>query len=87
MGNDADRYRRYLDGDDNGIVEIIDIYHEGLTLQLNSIVDKHLKSGVIILLLRLSVLRYKMHLIYRNENQVVVQMKYIKRKRYESKIF
>ena len=39
MGNDADRYRRYLDGDDNGIVEIIDIYHEGLTLYLNSIVD------------------------------------------------
>lgn len=68
MGNDADRYRRYLDGDDNGIVEIIDIYHEGLTLYLNSIVDKHLKSGVIILLLRLSVLRYKMHLIYRNKN-------------------
>ena len=39
MGNDADRYRRYLDGDDNGIVEIIDKYHEGLTLYLNSIVD------------------------------------------------
>ena len=40
MGNDADRYRRYLDGDDNGIIiEIIDIYHEGLTLYLNSIVD------------------------------------------------
>lgn len=39
MGNDADRYRRYLDGDDNGLVEIIDIYHEGMTLYLNCIVD------------------------------------------------
>ena len=38
MGNDADRYRRYLDGDDNGLAEIIDIYHEGLTLYLRSIV-------------------------------------------------
>ena len=36
MGNDADRYRRYLDGDDNGLIEIIEIYHEGLTLYLNS---------------------------------------------------
>lgn len=39
MGNDADRYRRYLDGDDNGLIEIIEIYHEGLTLYLNSIVN------------------------------------------------
>ncbi|MCR4645186.1 MAG: hypothetical protein K5695_07240 [Oscillospiraceae bacterium] len=38
MGNDADRCRRYLDGDDNGIVEVVDKYHEGLTLYLNSIV-------------------------------------------------
>lgn len=38
MGNDADRYRRYLAGDDNGLIEIIDRYHEGLTLYLNSIV-------------------------------------------------
>lgn len=33
------RYRRYLDGDDNGLIEIIEIYHEGLTLYLNSIVN------------------------------------------------
>ena len=39
MGNDADRYRRYLDGDDNGLEEIIDEHYEGLTLYLNSIVD------------------------------------------------
>ncbi len=38
MDNDADRYRRFLDGDDNGLVEIIDEYHEGLSLYLNSIV-------------------------------------------------
>ena len=25
MGNDADRYRRFLDGDDNGLREIIDM--------------------------------------------------------------
>ena len=34
MGNDADRYRRFLDGDDNGLEEIIDRYHEGLTLYI-----------------------------------------------------
>ena len=39
MGNDADRYRRFLDGDDNGLVEIIDEYHEGMSLYLNSIVN------------------------------------------------
>lgn len=38
MGNDADRYRRFLDGDDDELVEIIDAYHEGLSLYLNSIV-------------------------------------------------
>ena len=38
MGNDADRYRRFLDGD-NGLVEIIDEYHEGMSLYLNSIVN------------------------------------------------
>lgn len=39
MGNDAERYRRFLDGDDNGLIEIIDEYHEGLSLYLNSIVN------------------------------------------------
>ena len=39
MGNDAERYRRFLDGDDNGLVEIIDEYHEGMSLYLNSIVN------------------------------------------------
>jgi RNA polymerase sigma-70 factor (ECF subfamily) len=39
MGNDAERYRRFLDGDDNGLIEIIDEYHEGMTLYLNSIVN------------------------------------------------
>ena len=39
MGNDADRYRRFLDGDDNGLIEIIDEYHEGMSLYLNSIVN------------------------------------------------
>jgi RNA polymerase sigma-70 factor (ECF subfamily) len=38
MGDDAGRYRRFLDGDDNGLVEIIDTYHESLTLFLNSFV-------------------------------------------------
>ncbi len=38
MDNDAGRYRRFLEGDDNGLVEIIDRYHEGLSLYLNSIV-------------------------------------------------
>ena len=39
MGNDAERYRRFLDGDDNGLIEIIDEYHEGMSLYLNSIVN------------------------------------------------
>ena len=38
MGNDADRYRRFLDGDDNGLREIIDIYYNGLTLYICGIV-------------------------------------------------
>ena len=38
MGNDADRYRRFLDGDDNGLREIIDIYYNGLTLYISGIV-------------------------------------------------
>ena len=40
MGNDADRYRRFLDGDDNGLREIIDIYYNGLTLYINGIVKE-----------------------------------------------
>ena len=39
MGNDEERYRRFLDGDDNGLIEIIDEYHEGMSLYLNSIVN------------------------------------------------
>ena len=38
MRDDADRYRRYLAGDDNGLAEIIDAYHEGLSLYLHSFV-------------------------------------------------
>lgn len=38
MGNDADRYRSFLDGDDDGLVEIINEYNEGLSLYINSIV-------------------------------------------------
>ncbi len=39
MENDADRYRRFLDGDDNEIAEIIKKYNEGLSLYINSIVN------------------------------------------------
>ena len=38
MGRDADCYRRYLDGDDDGLREIIDIYYNGLILFINGIV-------------------------------------------------
>ncbi len=38
MDNDAGRYRRFLDGDDNELVVLIDTYHEGLSLYLNNIV-------------------------------------------------
>ncbi|MBR6760808.1 MAG: sigma-70 family RNA polymerase sigma factor [Oscillospiraceae bacterium] len=38
MGNDADRYRRFLDGDDDELVVIINTYYQGLALYLNSIV-------------------------------------------------
>lgn len=34
----ASSYRRYLDGDDNGIVEIIKTYNDGLTLFINGYV-------------------------------------------------
>ncbi len=38
MGNDADRYRRFLNGDDDELIVIIDTYYQGLSLYLNSIV-------------------------------------------------
>lgn len=39
MDNGASSYRRFLDGDDNGIVEIIRDYKDGLILFLNRYVD------------------------------------------------
>ena len=39
MDNGASSYRRYLDGDDNGIVEIIRDYKDGLTLYINGYVN------------------------------------------------
>lgn len=38
MGNDAERYRRFLSGDDEGLREIIEIHYSGLTLYVNGIV-------------------------------------------------
>lgn len=38
MDKDAGRYRRFLDGDDDGLREIIDEHYNGLTLYINSIV-------------------------------------------------
>ncbi len=38
MDNGASSYRRFLDGDDGGIVEIIEEYKDGLVLYLNSFV-------------------------------------------------
>jgi len=38
MDNGASSYRRYLDGDDSGIVEIIKVYKDGLTLYINGYV-------------------------------------------------
>ena len=35
MDNGASSYRRFLDGDDEGIVEIIRDYKDGLILYLN----------------------------------------------------
>ena len=37
MDNGASSYRRFLDGDDTGIVEIIRDYKDGLILYLNGI--------------------------------------------------
>ncbi|MBR5271925.1 MAG: RNA polymerase sigma factor [Clostridia bacterium] len=39
MGDGAINYRRFLDGDDDGIVEIIREYKDGLILYLNGYVD------------------------------------------------
>ena len=39
MRGDEERYRRFLNGDDNGLRELIDIYHAGLTLFVNGIVQ------------------------------------------------
>ena len=38
MDNGASSYRRYLDGDDNGITEIVSAYKDGLILYLNGYV-------------------------------------------------
>lgn len=38
MDNGASSYRRFLDGDDNGLVEIIRDYKDGLILYLNSFI-------------------------------------------------
>ena len=38
MDNGASSYRRFLDGDDNGITEIVEIYKDGLILYLNGYV-------------------------------------------------
>lgn len=39
IDNGEGSYRRFLDGDKNGLAEIIEAYHEGLTLYINSIVN------------------------------------------------
>ena len=39
MDNGASSYRRYLDGDDNGIAEIVAAYKDGLILYLNGYVE------------------------------------------------
>ena len=38
MDNGASSYRRYLDGDDNALGEIIGMYHDGISLYINNIV-------------------------------------------------
>ncbi len=39
MDNGASSYRRYLDGDDDGIAEIVKDYKDGLILYLNGYVS------------------------------------------------
>ena len=47
MDNGASSYRRFLDGDDNGIVEIVNDYREGLILYLNEYVsDMHVAEDL-----------------------------------------
>ena len=36
MDNGASSYRRFLDGDDNGFIEIIKDYKDGLILYINN---------------------------------------------------
>lgn len=38
MDNGESSYRRYIDGDDKGLVEIIEMYKDGLTLYINTYV-------------------------------------------------
>lgn len=39
MDNGASSYRRYLDGDDTGLTDIIRLYKDGLTLYINGYTD------------------------------------------------
>ena len=39
MDNGACSYRRYLEGDDNGLRELIDTYYDGLALYLNAFLN------------------------------------------------
>lgn len=39
MDNAADSYRRFLDGDDNGLCEIIDEFNQSMSLYINHIVN------------------------------------------------
>jgi len=39
MDNGASSYRRFLDGDDKGIVEIVESYKDGLILYINGYVN------------------------------------------------
>ncbi len=39
MDNGADIYRRFLAGDNDGMVELIDLYKDGLSLFINSLVN------------------------------------------------
>ena len=39
MDNGASSYRRFLDGDDKGLAEIVRVYRDGLILYLNGIVN------------------------------------------------
>ena len=39
MDHGAASYRRFLDGDDEGFVEIVRVYNDGLILYLNSFVN------------------------------------------------